>query len=105
MSVLPYCGEIAETYTQGPSKTVFNTECNIIPDFVADVEDHTKMYKPEVDLTLTCRTAEGEAVLDNTYVSTYVHETDVWRYSHTLQQLVQDSIQLLRPRGANRIRW
>ncbi|KAJ4397817.1 hypothetical protein N0V93_002054 [Gnomoniopsis smithogilvyi] len=64
--VLPYCGKIAETYTQGPSKTVYNTECNIIPEFVGETADHTKMYKPEVDLTLTCRTSEGEAVLDNT---------------------------------------
>ncbi|KAJ4416875.1 hypothetical protein N0V82_006514 [Gnomoniopsis sp. IMI 355080] len=65
-NVLPYCGKIAETYTQGPGKTVYNTECNIIPEFVGETADHTKMYKPEVDLTLTCKTTEGEAVLDNT---------------------------------------
>ncbi|CAN8101229.1 unnamed protein product [Discula destructiva] len=64
-SVLPYCGKIAETYTRGPSKTVYNTECNIIPEFVGEPGDHTKMYKPEIDLTLTCRTNEGAAVLDN----------------------------------------
>lgn len=67
-SVLPYCGKIPETYTKGPSKTVYNTECNIIPEFVDESADHTKMYKPEVDLTLTCKTTEGDAVLGNTYV-------------------------------------
>lgn len=72
-SVLPYCGKIAETYTQGPGKTVYNTECNIIPEFVGETADHTKMYKPEVDLTLTCKTTEGEAVLDNTYVLPGIH--------------------------------
>lgn len=66
--VLPYCGKIPETYTKGPSRTVYNTECNIIPEFVAEPADHTKMYKPEVDLTLTCQTTEGDAVLGNTYV-------------------------------------
>ncbi|PSR84251.1 hypothetical protein BD289DRAFT_264266 [Coniella lustricola] len=64
--VLSYCGSVEQTYTTGPSKTVYNTECNIIPEFVESEEDHTKMYQPEVDLTLTCFTNEGEAVLGNT---------------------------------------
>lgn len=67
-SVLSYCGDVAETYTQGPSSTVFNTECNIIPEFVREPADHTKMYTPEVDLTVTCSTNDGDAVLGNTYV-------------------------------------
>lgn len=65
---LSYCGEIAESFTQGPSKTVYNTECNIIPEFVGELEDHTKMYKPEIDLTLTCYTNDGDVVLGNGYV-------------------------------------
>lgn len=63
--VLSYCGKVRETYTQGPSTTVFNTECNIIPEFVGELADHTKMYKPDVDLTLTCFTDEGDQVLGN----------------------------------------
>lgn len=70
--VLSSCGTIAETYTQGPSRTVFNTECNIIPEFVREPEDHTKMYQPEVDLTLTCSTDEGDEVLGNRYVTTWL---------------------------------
>lgn len=65
--VLSSCGPVAETYTQGPSRTVYNTECNIIPDFVGESADHTKMYKPEVDLTLTCYTNDGTQVLGNGY--------------------------------------
>lgn len=67
-SVLSYCGNVEETYTQGPSSTVFNTECNIIPEFVREPADHTRMYTPEVDLTITCSTNDGDAVLGNTYV-------------------------------------
>lgn len=46
---------------------MYNTECNIIPEFVHELEDHTKMYKPEVDLTLTCVTFTGDEVLENAY--------------------------------------
>jgi len=61
---LPYCGAIPETITTGSSRTVYNTECNIIPEFVDD-EDHVKMYQPEVDLTLTCYTTAGDSDLGN----------------------------------------
>lgn len=63
--VLSYCGKVDPVYTTGPSKTSYNTECNIIPEFVAETEDHTKMYQPEVDLTLTCYTNDGDEVLGN----------------------------------------
>lgn len=65
--VISYCGEVEETYTQGPSRTVFNTECNIVPDFVPELADHTKMYQPDIDLTLTCYTDDGSQVLGNRY--------------------------------------
>lgn len=61
----PYCGEIPGIVSVGSSKTVYNTECNIIPEFV-DVNDHIKMYQPEVDLTLTCYTAEGADAMGTT---------------------------------------
>lgn len=60
----PYCGDIPSVYTTGPSATVYYTECNIIPSFV-EKQDHIKMYKPEVDLTLTCYTDDGSSVLGN----------------------------------------
>ena len=61
----PYCGDIASTYTTGPSATIYYTECNIIPQTV-ERQDRIKMYKTEVDLTLTCYTDEGESILGNT---------------------------------------
>ncbi|KAF3764166.1 hypothetical protein M406DRAFT_351611 [Cryphonectria parasitica EP155] len=80
--VLASCGEVAETYTSGPSKTEYNTECNIIPEFVGEIEDHTKMYQPEVDLTLTCYTINGDEVLGNskwykTLSNCYVPEAQI----------------------------
>lgn len=61
----PYCGDIPQTYTTGPSATIYYTECNIIPETV-ESQDHIKMYKTEVDLTLTCYTDQGESILGNT---------------------------------------
>ncbi|KUI64207.1 hypothetical protein VM1G_11009 [Cytospora mali] len=60
----PYCGYIHEKITTGPSETVYNTECNIIPEFV-EPDDHIKMYQPDVNLTLTCYTDDGHDVLGN----------------------------------------
>lgn len=50
-----------------PSKTVYNTECNIIPAFV-DVNDHIKMYQTDVALTLTCYTTSGDNTMGSRYV-------------------------------------
>ncbi|PGH27624.1 hypothetical protein AJ80_00637 [Polytolypa hystricis UAMH7299] len=48
---LPFCGTIPEEYTTTAGKTKYFTECNISPGLATD---HIKMYKNEVDLTLTC---------------------------------------------------
>lgn len=64
---LPYCGSVPQTITTGPSRTVYDTECNIIPSFVVKA-DHIKMYQQEVDLTLTCYTTAGYPVLGNSWV-------------------------------------
>ena len=61
----PYCGDIPQVYTTGQSATVYYTECNIIPHTV-ERQDRIKMYKTEVDLTLTCYTDEGDDILGNT---------------------------------------
>lgn len=61
----PSCGDIPEVYTTGPSATIYYTECNIIPRTV-ERQDRIKMYKTEVDLTLTCYTDEGEDIIGNT---------------------------------------
>ncbi|POS75078.1 hypothetical protein DHEL01_v206520 [Diaporthe helianthi] len=61
----PFCGDIPQTYTTATSATIYYTECNIIPETV-ERQDRIKMYKTEVDLTLTCSTDEGESILGNT---------------------------------------
>ncbi|KAI3395260.1 hypothetical protein diail_1613 [Diaporthe ilicicola] len=61
----PYCGDVDPVYTTGPSATVYYTECNIIPGFV-EKQDRIRMYKTEVDLTLTCSTDSGDDVIGNT---------------------------------------
>ncbi|KAH7319116.1 hypothetical protein BKA65DRAFT_95143 [Rhexocercosporidium sp. MPI-PUGE-AT-0058] len=70
---LSYCGKASEekhiTYDEATVK--YDAECNICPDNASCAT--IKYQKPGTDLTVTCWTNDGEAVIDDT---TWVKTTD-----------------------------
>ncbi|KAF2837751.1 hypothetical protein M501DRAFT_138052 [Patellaria atrata CBS 101060] len=60
---LPYCGRVREQYTRASARTKYKSECQIRPDLSLERPNSFKMYKENVDLTLTCRASDGEEVL------------------------------------------
>jgi hypothetical protein len=66
---LSFCGiESSEKHlTLHPAIVQYDSECNICPDNDDCVT--TKYLSPGVELTLTCWTNQGSAVLGNTYVN------------------------------------
>lgn len=92
---LSYCGKASEekhlTYDEATVK--YDSECNICPD---NASCETINYqKPGTDLTVTCWTDDGEAVIDDTYVI-FLDPAKSWNTlgykheAHILQNLGED---------------
>lgn len=78
---LPYCGYIEEEWTSVPARTKYASDCL----YTAGYNEHfMKRFKPEVDLTLTCVTIDGDEELESTKwyktrANCYVHEKTLYR--------------------------
>ncbi|KAF4636607.1 hypothetical protein G7Y89_g1470 [Cudoniella acicularis] len=79
-SDLAYCGEesSARFFTTQPSKTRYDTECNINPDYRSDT---SKYYPNDVDLTLTCWTKDETNFYSEVIGNLYWYKTNDNCYS------------------------